>query len=62
MCLHEMTLITRCVTTKQYILGYIVRIALLDEKGVLHVACRMVCSKIKFGKYVQVIINFRTIG
>ena len=50
-CLHAAYLYATSVSAKDDVLGYILGI-LLNEEGVLHVACRMVSGKVQFGEHM----------
>ena len=49
------------MAAEEHILGNIVRVGLLYKEGVLHIAGRVVGSKVEHRKYVLVVIYLRTL-
>ena len=59
--LHDASLNARRMRTQQNILGNVVRM-LAYEECVLHVASRMVGSKVHLGKHVHVVLHLRSVS
>ena len=59
--LHHTGLHTRCVGAQNHVLGHVVGM-LRYEECVLHVAGRMVGSKVHLGEHVQVVFHLRAVG
>ncbi len=58
---HIMSLVARGMAAQEHILGYVIRVALLDEEGVLHIAGWVIGRKVEHGEHVLVVINLRTL-
>ena len=58
---HIVSLVARSMAAEEHILGNIVRVGLLYKEGVLHIAGRVVGSKVEHRKYVLVVIYLRTL-
>ena len=58
--LHIVSLITRRMTAQENVLGHIVRVALLNEESILHIAGWMISGKVEHGENMLVIVNLWT--
>ena len=57
---HIVSLVARSVAAEEDVLGDIVRVALLDEEGILHVTSWVIGCKVEHGEHVLVVIYLRT--
>ena len=53
---HVMCLVIGCMATEKNVFGNIHGVATLNEKGILHVTCRVISSKVQHSKHVLVVI------